>query len=100
MTVRWDVAVDRSGVEYTLYYQKTPFDFAADPDLENAEKMALIPDVGDGYQYGAGPDTWPYQAAVENLDAGETYYFVIRARDLSQSGHEEKNTVVLEGVPL
>ena len=100
MTVRWDVAVDRSGVEYTLYYQKTPFDFAADPDLENAEKMTLIPNVGDGYQYGAGPDIWPYQAVVENLDAGETYYFVIRARDLSQSGHEEKNTVVLEGVPL
>ena len=40
------------------------------------------------------------ELTLDKLDAGETYYFVIRARDLSQSGHEEKNTVVLEGVPL
>lgn len=25
--VRWDVAMDKSGVVYTLYYQKEPFDF-------------------------------------------------------------------------
>lgn len=98
--VRWDVAEDKSGVDYTLYYQKTPFDFAADPDLTAAESLKLVPEPGKGYRYQAKPESYPYQAAVEGLDPGETYYFVIRARDHSPSANEEKNTVVAEGVPL
>lgn len=97
--VRWDVAMDLSGVRYILYYQKEPFDFEADPDLEGAEKLVLTPIVGYGYAYNAGPNTWPYRQGVENLEAGETYYFVIRASDYSPAGNEEKNTVVLTGVP-
>lgn len=99
MIVRWDVAVDKSGVAYTLYYQKEPFDFDEDADLENAQKMELVPEVGEGYGYGAGEDTYPYQAAIRNLDAGETYYFVIRAKDYSAAGNEEKNTEMLSGIP-
>lgn len=100
MILRWDVAVDRSGVDYTLYYQKEPFDFDADPNLEGAQKAKLIPEAGEGYVYGAGPDTWPYQATLRGLDPEETYYFVIRAKDRSAKGNEEKNTVVMSGVPL
>lgn len=99
MTVRWDVAIDLSGVRYTLYYQKDPFDFEADPNLEGAEKLVLSPGVGDGYGYLASPDTWPYQQQINGLDAGETYYFVIRASDFAPSENEEKNTVVLTGIP-
>ena len=99
MTVRWDVAIDLNGVRYTLYYQKEPFDFEADPDLEKAEKLLLSPEAGDGYEYNAAPDTWPYQQQIWGLEAGETYYFVIRASDYSPAGNEEKNTVVLTGVP-
>lgn len=99
MMVRWDVAIDLSSVRYTLYYQKEPFDFEADPDLEKAEKLVLSPEVGDGYGYLASRDTWPYQQQISGLEAGETYYFVIRASDYSPDRNEEKNTVVLTGVP-
>lgn len=97
--VRWDVAIDMSGVRYTLYYQKEPFDFEADPNLKNAQKRVLSPGIGTGYSYGASQDTWPYQQRIRELDAGETYYFVIRASDYSSARNEEKNTVVLTGVP-
>lgn len=100
MVVRWDVAVDKSGVDYTLYYQQEPFDFEADPDLENAQKLELTPERGDGYGYDAQDSSWPYQEEVSGLQAGETYYFVIRAKDRSPAGNEEKNTVVATGVPL
>lgn len=99
MIVRWDVAIDLNGVRYTLYYQKEPFDFEADPNLEGAKKLVLSPGAGDGYSYNAGPDTWPYQQKVTGLKTGETYYFIIRASDYSPAGNEEKNTVVLTGVP-
>lgn len=99
LMVRWDVAVDASGVGYTLYYQREPFDFEKDPDLTKAQKLTLTPETGSGYRYGAGPDTWPYQQKITGLEAGETYYLVIRASDGSPAGNEEKNTVVLTGVP-
>lgn len=98
--VRWDVAMDKNGVDYTLYYQKAPFDFERDPDLTAAERLTLVPDIGEGYAYQAPPESYPYQALVEGLDPGETYYFVIRAKDRSPAGNEEKNTVVAEAVPL
>ena len=95
--MRWDVAMDKSGVVYTLYYQKEPFDFLKDPDLKKAEKTELVPEMGEGYGYGGIPDAYPYQAVVKGLESGETYYFVIRARDCSDNGNEEKNTVVVKG---
>lgn len=100
MIVRWDVAVDRSGVTYTLYYQNEPFDFEQDPDLEKAQHIELIPEAGEGYGYMADLDTYPYQATIAGLNGGEKYYFLIRAKDRSATGNEEKNTVVIEAVPL
>lgn len=97
--VRWDVAMDKNDVVYTLYYQKKPFDFKADPDLKKAHKIELMPEMGAGYGYGADPDTYPYQAVIEGLDSGETYYFVIRAKDCSPNRNEEKNTIVVTGIP-
>ena len=100
MILRWDVAIDKSGVDYIAYYQKEPFDFNADSELTGARQVKLSTGVGEGYGYGVGEDTWPYQATLEGLDAGETYYFVIRARDRSANHNEEKNTAVISGVPL
>lgn len=100
MILRWDVAIDKSGVDYTVYYQKEPFNFDEDPDLEGAQKAKLIPEVGEGYVYGAGTDTWPYQATIRGLNSEETYYFVIRAKDRAAKSNEEKNKVVMSGVPL
>lgn len=99
MIVRWDVAIDKSDVAYTLYYQKTPFDFDADPDLKKAEQVELIPEIGDGYGE-AGSSAYPYQAAVTGMDGGEQYYFIIRARDCSSKQNEEKNIAVKTAIPL
>lgn len=100
MILRWDVAIDKNGVDYICYYQKEPFDFKEDADLKGAKKVKLSTEAGEGYGYGAGMNTWPYQAVIEGLDAGEKYYFVIRARDRSANHNEEKNTAVISGVPL
>lgn len=98
MIVRWDVAVDKNDVKYTLYYQKEPFDFEADPNLEKADSLELIPDIGEGY--GGDTSAYPYQATVKGMEGGEQYYFVIRAKDCSPDSNEEKNTMVKTGTPL
>lgn len=98
--VRWDVALDKNHVAYVLYYQTEPFDFENDPGMENAESLELIPEVGDGYVDGVGPDVYPYQAQVDGLDSKKTYYFLIRARDLSDNQNEDDNTVTLSAKPL
>lgn len=97
--VRWDVALDRNHVDYVLYYQTKPFDFKKDPNLENSESMILVPEVGEGYENGVGPKVYPYQATIDGLESGKTYYFLIRARDNSENQNEETNTVTLKGVP-
>jgi hypothetical protein len=96
MIVRWDVAFDENDVTYTLYYQKEPFDFDNDPNLEGAEKIELIPEIGDGYADGVDADNYPYQANVQGLESGEQYYFIIRAKDAAPEANEEKNTVVIK----
>lgn len=97
MIVRWDVAFDRNNVIYTLYYQKEPFDFENDPNLDGAESMDLVPEMGEGYDNGTGSNVYPYQATVLKLEEGQEYYFIIRARDDSPGSNEEKNTTVLSG---
>lgn len=94
VTVSWDVALDKNGVVYTLYYQDTPFDFAADPDLLKAKKYLLEPEITEAYEQGDA-QAYPYQATVTGLERGKSYYFVIRAVDTSGHHNEEKNTVYL-----
>ncbi len=95
VTVRWDVALDKNKVSYTLYYQTEKFDFEADPDLTAATQVELVPEVGKGYENGIGPDVYPFEATIEELEHKTTYYFVIRAKDNSDKHNEEKNEVVL-----
>ncbi len=94
-TLRWDVAMDKNHVAYYVYYQKTPFDFENDPDLTEAVCKEILPDVGDGYENGVGPDVYPNQTTITGLESEETYYFVIRARDKSENHNEEKNQTVI-----
>lgn len=98
--VRWDVAMDKNHVKYTLYYQTKPFDFENDPELKNAESIELVPQVGDGYENGVGPDVYPYQAEVTGLDGGKNYYFLIRAKDASENQNEDDNTVTIKAKTL
>jgi hypothetical protein len=100
VVVRWDVALDLNPVTYTLYYQDTPFDFDADPDLTRAVRVELKPRVGAGYEFGPGPDRYPFEDVVGDLAPGRTLYLIIRASDRSAAAHEEKNRVVLSATPF
>ena len=100
LTVRWDVAMDFNRVGYALYLSTTPFDFGSDASLSKARRIVLDPRVGAGYADGPGPTTFPYEATVDGLSAGQTYYLVIRAFDRSPSANEERNRVVLTGTPF
>ncbi len=100
VVLRWDVALDKNRVRYVAYYQNKPFDFQGDPKLSTATKQFLIPSVGEGYSGGVSPTTFPYEAVVDGLTPGETYYFVIRAADCSPAANEDANQVVLTATPL
>jgi hypothetical protein len=99
LTVRWDVALDLHPVRYAAYLKTDPFDFAADPGLASATRVALVPDVGAGYADGPGPTTYPYEAVIGGLTPGQTYYVVIRAFDTAPAANEDRNSVVKTGVP-
>ena len=98
VVVRYDVALDRHKVVYTLYYQEEPFDFENDPDLTGAQAVILDPQVGDGYDHYA-PDVYPNRSEVTGLDSGKQYYFVLRASDNTELHNEEKNENVKTATP-
>lgn len=92
VVVNWDVALHPNGVQYTLYYSDTRFDFAIDPDLTQARSLPLT--LGMGLDYGGkSEDAYPYSARVEGLEPGKIYYMVIRASEAGNPQNEEKNTV-------
>lgn len=99
LTVRWDVALDYSRVGYALYYQTTPFDFAADPGLSSATRVVLSGTPPADYRNGVGFGIYANEATVTGLTPGQTYYLLIRAFDRSPAANEEGNQVVLTGVP-
>eukprot|EP00698_Gefionella_okellyi_P018517 TRINITY_DN5560_c0_g1_i1.p1 TRINITY_DN5560_c0_g1~~TRINITY_DN5560_c0_g1_i1.p1 ORF type:complete len:146 (-),score=40.46 TRINITY_DN5560_c0_g1_i1:199-636(-) len=94
IAVSWDVAFARSPVQYALYLQTAPFDFAADVRLRNAARVALKRQMGFGYQTGTGvtASTVAHQAVV-SVVPGSTYYLCIRAFDESANMNEELNTM-------
>jgi hypothetical protein len=100
LTVRWDVALDLNPVNYALYLQTRPFDFSSDPNLTQATRIVLTPQIGAGYADGPGPSTYPYEASVGGLAPGQTYYVVLRAFDTSPAANEEKNTMWLSATPF
>jgi hypothetical protein len=99
VTVRWDVAMDENRVQYVLYAQPQPFDFAGDPTLSAATRTVLTPTVPTAYLVGVGPDSYPYEAALSSFPHGQIQYLVIRAVDQSPNANEDTNTVVLSVTP-
>ena len=97
-TVYWDVALDKTGVSYVLFYSEKPFDFAADPELKKVKKILLAPTITPEYEQGQN-DALPYQAEVDGLESGKEYYLVIRAFDKSENHNDERNTVYLTVTP-
>lgn len=96
--VYWDVALDKTGVSYVLFYQKKPFDFEADPALEEAEKKILHPGITEEYERGE-EDAFPYAAEIHGLESGQPYYMLIRAVDRSENHNMEQNTVYKTVIP-
>jgi hypothetical protein len=100
LTVRWDVALDYNRVGYALYMATTPFDFAADPTLARATRVLLQPSTGSGYVNGVRAGVYAYEAQLTGLLPGTAYYLVIRAFDDAPGANEDRNQVVMAGVPL
>ncbi|MCB9880432.1 MAG: hypothetical protein H6832_15300 [Planctomycetes bacterium] len=96
-TLRWDVAVDQHRVGFCAYYQTTPFDFDADPDLANATKIDIDNNASATY-VGIGPGIFANEATIQGLESNTTHWFCIRAHD--SLGHEEKNRVSMATTPL
>ena len=99
LTVRWDVALDLGRVGYALYYQTTPFDFAADPALTGASRVVVQPQPPASYAGGVGPGVYASEATVTGLVPDQLYYLVLRAFDDAAVPHEEQNQVVRTGTP-
>lgn len=92
-TVRWDVALDLNPVTYVLYYDDDELEFDDPKKFDKVERVVLRPEIGFGYDGGAGPNVYPYQAIVTGLKKEKDYYFCIRAVD--SHGNEDDNRVVL-----
>lgn len=92
-TLRWDVALDLNPVSYILYYDDEEFDFGDRDVFGKAERIVLRPEIGSGYDLGAGPNVYPYEAIISGLKKEKDYYFCIRAVDTL--GNQDDNQVVL-----
>jgi hypothetical protein len=99
VTVRWDVALDKTGVDYTLYAQPTAFDFAGDPALARSRRFPLVPAVPANYGDGIGPGKFANEATITGLPAGQIQYLLIRASDHATPPNQETNQVVLTATP-
>jgi hypothetical protein len=99
LTVRWDVALDKSGVSYVLYAQSTPFNFGAASPFAGSRRVPLTPTVPSAYLAGVGPARFPYEATVDGLSAGQKQYLVIHAVDGATPPNEDTNQVVLTATP-
>ncbi len=91
--IGWDVALHPHGVQYHLYYRQAPLDFALDPLLRLAQRVRLVPEIGEDYGEEGQETALPYRARIEGLQAGQTYYLALRACDALDDENEEQNTV-------
>lgn len=99
VVVRWDSALDKSAIDYTLYYDTSPLQFDSDPDLDNTNQIKLIPERPQAYEVvGTTPRTYPYEQRITGLTPGTQYSFAIRATD--SFGNKERNRSVLTATPF
>ncbi|HVV87075.1 MAG TPA: fibronectin type III domain-containing protein [Kofleriaceae bacterium] len=99
LTVRWDLALDLNRVGYAVYYQTSPFDFAADPLLTGATRVVVTPQPTAAYARGVGPGSYASEATISNLVPGQPYYLAVRAFDDAPTVHEDANQVSLSAAP-
>ena len=100
LTARWDVAIDKNPIGYAVYYKAGTFDFAGDPLLRTATRIEVAPQMPINYPGSGGAAIVANEATIGGLAAGQTYSLVVRAFDRSAARNEERNQIVLTGVPL
>lgn len=96
--VQWDVAHSMARpLTYSLYIKgDKPFDFAK--ELESQSKRIELPMGSPPVNYaGAGDRTqrYPYEAKVEGLELGKTYYFLLRAKNSLGQSDQNIRTIKL-----
>ncbi len=99
LTAMWDVAIDKYPVHYAIYYKAGAFDFAGDPNLSTATRVEVAPQMPGNYPGFGGASIYANQATIGGLTPGQSYSIVVRAFDQSPARNEEKNQVVMTGVP-
>jgi hypothetical protein len=99
LTALFDVAIDKYPVGYAVYYKAGAFDFAGDPLLRTATRVEVAPQMPSNYPGWGGSSIYANQATIGGLTPGVSYSIVVHAFDRSAARNEERNQVVLTGVP-
>jgi hypothetical protein len=94
------VAIDKNPIGYAVYYKAGTFDLAGDPLLRTATRVEVAPQMPINYPGSGGAAIVANEATIGGLVAGQTYSIVVRAFDVSAARNEERNQIVLTGVPL
>lgn len=89
--VRWDVALDKSGVAYVAYLLRAPVTPTTRLPGDAEDRRVLLASRPESYALGVGPDRFPHEAVLDNLRSGSTYHVVIRAVDRSPAANEDQN---------
>ncbi|MWC29781.1 hypothetical protein GON22_16940 [Paenibacillus sp. MMS18-CY102] len=98
LTVGWDVAHSMARpISYSLYVKEgKPFDYAADLKGQSTMFVDALP-LNVPAAYRATTDAaqrFPYKASIKGIEAGKTYYVLIRARNAK--GQYEANQHAIE----
>lgn len=101
IVLEWDVAVDKSDVDYIAYVRDTPFDFSQSNPLRGASVHHLHPSTPSSYAIeGASEQSYPFKATIDGLDDNKEYFVLLRARDSSPNQNEDKNRNILSASSL
>lgn len=94
--VQWDVAHSMARpITYFLYIKEgVPFDFSSDLESQSrCMELPMGPPPSDYAGSGDRTDRYPYEAKVDGLQSGKTYYLLLRARNASGQYDDNTNTI-------
>lgn len=100
--VYWDVAQDKYGVDYYLYYKTSPFDFDGNSQMEGIPRIKLSPRMPKDYRdqiETMSSDIYPFYDEVEGFTHGQEYHLCIRAVDRSTNRNMDTNISNLSLIP-
>ncbi|MBI9106120.1 MAG: hypothetical protein JEZ04_05195 [Spirochaetales bacterium] len=96
--IYWDLAQDKHPVDYYLYYDSSPLDFANNPQLEGIHRIKLTPQMPEEYRthsVAMTDEVYPFYDDVEGFTPGESVHLCVRAVDRSPGRNMDTNTSTL-----